>query len=298
MQIDHDGGPFEPLPARVLATWAPGASLENIAVRNDGIIAISVSTDGEIDEIDPADWKVRRLAKLPVPVAGLAYDAFKNLWVAAGRPHQPPGMIWRVSKDGELALWSGIEDAELLNGMCLTADGSGLLIAESFTGRIHWASMLEPLTRLWLADDRLKPVSGTRTAGANGIKLLNDRAIISVSDCNVLFEIGLSAGGEAGPMRVLAEHLRADDFACDPEGRIYLATHEMNSVVRLSADGKTRVTVGGPEQGLVGATAAAFGRTGADADTLYVVTNGGLHQLYEGRMQEAKLVAIDVKGTA
>jgi sugar lactone lactonase YvrE len=95
-------------------------------------------------------------------------------------------------------------------------------------------------------------------------------------------------------MRVLAEHLRADDFAVDPEGTLYLATHRMNSVVRLSRDGK-RVTIGGPEQGLVGATAAAFGRTGDDADTLYVVTNGGRHALYEGHMQDAKLVAIDVK---
>ncbi len=294
MQIDHDGGAFEPLPSRVLVSWAPGTSLENIAVRNDGIIAISIQTEGEIEEIDRNDWKPRRLAKLPVPIAGIAYDAFKNLWIASGVPHQPPGIIWRVSKDGELALWCGIEDAELLNGLCLTADGSGLLVAESFTGRIHWVSTLEPQTRVWLIDDQLKPVSGTREAGANGIKIWNDRAIISVSDRNRLFEIGLSATGEAGPMRILAEHLRADDFACDPEGQLYLATHQMNSIVRLSQDG-TRVTVGGPEQGLVGATAAAFGRAGDDGNTLYVVTNGGRHALYEGHMQEAKLVAIDVK---
>jgi len=35
MQIDHDGGAFEPMPSRVLASWEPGTSLENIAVRND-----------------------------------------------------------------------------------------------------------------------------------------------------------------------------------------------------------------------------------------------------------------------
>lgn len=297
MEIDHDGGLFKPLPSRVLATWAPGTSLENIAVRNDGLIAVSIQSEGEIEEISREDWKVRRLAKLPVPIAGLAYDAFKNLWVASGVPHQPPGMIWRVSKDGELALWCGIQDAELLNGMCITADGRGLLVAESFTGRIHWVNIQEPQTRVWLIDDRLKPVSGTRLAGANGIRLWDDKAIISVSDRNELFEIGLSASGEAGPMRVLAEHLRVDDFACDPDGQLYLATHQMNSVVCLSRDGQ-RVTIGGPEQGLVGATAAAFGRAGDDAETLYVITNGGLHKLYEGHMQEAKLVAIDVKAAS
>jgi len=296
MQIDHDGGAFEPLPSRILATWAPGTSLENIAIRNDGIIAVSIGSEGEIDEIDPADWKKRRLAKLPVPIAGIAYDAFKNLWVAAGRPHQPPGMIWRVSRDGELVLWSGIEDAELLNGMCVTADGQGLLVAESFTGRIHWASMAETVTRVWLVEEALKPASpGTRTPGANGIRLWQDKAFVSVSDRNELFEIGLSEKGEAGPMRAIAEHLRADDFAIDSEGNFFLCTHQLNTVVRLSHDGKQRVTIGGPEQGLVGATAAAFGRGGDDANTLYVITNGGLHQLYEGHMQEAKLVAIDVR---
>jgi len=295
MQIDHDGGAFEPLPSRIIATWAPGTPLENIAIRNDGIIAVSIGSEGEIDEIDPADGKKRRLAKLPVPVAGIAYDAFKNLWVAAGRPHQPPGMIWRIAKDGELVLWSGIEDAELLNGLCLTADGQGLLVAESFTGRIHWASLQETVTRVWLVEEALKPASTTtRTPGANGIRLWQDKAFVSVSDRNELFEIGLSEKGEAGPMRAIAEHLRADDFAIDPDGNFYLCTHQMNSVVRLSHDGKTRVTIGGPEQGLVGATAAAFGRRGADEKTLYVVTNGGLHQMYEGHMQEAKLVAIDV----
>jgi sugar lactone lactonase YvrE len=294
MTIDHDGGVFEPLPSRILATWAPGTSLESIAIRNDGAIAVSIQAQCEIEEIDRADWKVRQLVKLPVPVTGLVYDAFKTLWIAAGRPHQPSGTIWRLSKEGELALWCGIEDSELLNGMCLSADGSGLLVAESFTGRIHWVSTLEPQTRVWLIDERLKPASGTRTPGANGIKLWKDRAVISVSERNMLFEIGLSASGEAGPMRVLAEHLRADDFAFDPDGQLYLATHQMNSIVRLSPDGK-RVTIAGPEQGCVGATAALFGRLGDDADTLYVITNGGLHQLYQGHMQDAKLLAIDLK---
>jgi sugar lactone lactonase YvrE len=295
MEIDHDGGAFQPLPSRVLTTWAPGTSLENIAVRNDGMIAVSIQSEGEIEEIDPGDWKARRVAKLPKPIAGIVYDAFKNLWIASGVPHQPPGMVWRLSKDGELALWCGIEDAELLNGMCLTPDGSGLLIAESFTGRIHWVNMLEPQTRVWLDEPQLKPSSGTRTPGANGIRIWQDKAFISVSERNTLLEIGLSATGEAGPMRALSEHLRVDDFAIDPEGRFYLCTHQNNSVVRLSADGRERVTIGGPEQGLVGATAAAFGRGGADAETLYVVTNGGRHKLYEGHMQDAKLVAIDTK---
>jgi sugar lactone lactonase YvrE len=259
-------------------------------------MAVSVHSECEIEQIDRSDWRVRQLVKLPVPVTGLVYDAFKTLWIAAGRPHRPSGTIWRLSKDGELALWCGIEGSELLNGMCLAPDGGGLLVAESFTGRIHWVDTREPQSRVWLIDDRLKPASGTRTAGANGIKIWQDRAVISVSDRNMLLEIGLSASGEAGPLRVLAEHLRADDFAFDPNGQLYLATHEMNSIVRLGQDG-TRVTIAGPEQGCVGATAAAFGRGGDDADTLYVITNGGLHQLYEGHMQDAKLVAIDLKAS-
>ena len=66
-----------------------------------------------------------------------------------------------------------------------------------------------------------------------------------------------------------------------------------DSVVRLSTDG-ARTTLGGAGEGLVGATACAFGRGPHDAESLYVTTSGGVFAPYHGVLQDAKLVRIAV----
>ena len=48
------------------------------------------------------------------------------------------------------------------------------------------------------------------------------------------------------------------------------------------------------EQGAVGTTACAFGRAPGDENTLYVTTDGGLVAPYEGAVQEAKLLRLEV----
>jgi hypothetical protein len=61
----------------------------------------------------------------------------------------------------------------------------------------------------------------------------------------------------------------------------------------VDADG-TRTTVAGPAEGAVGSTACAFGGAPADRQALYVTTNGGLTLPYEGKLQCAKLLRLDV----
>ena len=62
---------------------------------------------------------------------------------------------------------------------------------------------------------------------------------------------------------------------------------------RLDAAG-TRTTVAGPKQGAVGTTACAFGRAPGDENVLYVTTDSGLVAPYEGVVQEAKLLRLEV----
>ncbi len=62
---------------------------------------------------------------------------------------------------------------------------------------------------------------------------------------------------------------------------------------RLHAAGN-RTTVAGPKQGAVGTTACAFGRAPGDENVLYVTTDGGLVAPYEGAVQEAKLLRLEV----
>jgi hypothetical protein len=64
-------------------------------------------------------------------------------------------------------------------------------------------------------------------------------------------------------------------------------------VDRLDRDGR-RVTLAGPEQGLAGSTAAAFGRQGAERTALFVTTTGGIVLPTEGKLETAKLLRLDI----
>lgn len=132
--------------------------------------------------------------------------------------------------------------------------------------------------------------------GANGIKLRDGWAWISVTDHDKLYRVQLDKLGAAGPLQVAAENLRADDFAFGISGALYLATHPAQTVMRLGPAQK-RATLAGPDEGAVGSTACAFGRAPGDEEALYVTTNGGLWLPWHGVPQEAKLLRLDVGET-
>ena len=57
---------------------------------------------------------------------------------------------------------------------------------------------------------------------------------------------------------------------------------------------QARATLAGPEQGMVGSTACAFGRAPGDEKALYVTTDGGFLIPHQSGIQDAKLVRIEV----
>jgi hypothetical protein len=94
-------------------------------------------------------------------------------------------------------------------------------------------------------------------------------------------------------IEIAATHLSADDFAFGMSGAVYVTTHPEHTLVRLEASG-TRTTLAGPEQGMVGSTACAFGRARGDEKALYVTTDGGFLIPHAGGIQDAKLVRLEV----
>jgi sugar lactone lactonase YvrE len=146
--------------------------------------------------------------------------------------------------------------------------------------------------RVWIADDRLRP-ERTQTPGANGIKLQDGWAWISVTDRNLILRTPVGKDGAAGQLEVAAKNLRADDFAFAASGALYIATHPAQTVLRLAPDG-ARTTIAGPDEGAVGTTACAFGRAPGDEGVLFITTNGGLWAPYRGEVQDAKLLRLEV----
>jgi sugar lactone lactonase YvrE len=185
-----------------------------------------------------------------------------------------------------------IPDAVFMNGCTPHPDGHTLLACESVTGRVLAIDLSERRYESWLADGRLRPGSA-QIPGANGIKLRDNQAWISVTDRDLILRVPVRGDGTAGALDVAAEHLRGDDFAFAASGALYIATHPANTVLRLAADG-TRATIAGPGQGAVGSTACAFGRAPGDEAALYVTTNGGLWAPYRGEVHEAKLLRLEV----
>ena len=117
-----------------------------------------------------------------------------------------------------------------------------------------------------------------RNPGVNGLKVFGGHLYASNSDRAHIVRVPLSADGlrPVGRPEPFVEGLMADDFAFDQRGNLYLATHPLNSVVRIAPDGRDIAVLGTAEQGLAGSTAVAFGRGPADRDAIYVTTNGGM----------------------
>lgn len=289
----HDTGTWAPVAARVVAQWPAGHFAENLAVATDGRVFVSLHSESRVDCYDPATGEVNVFASLPAPAAGLVFGADGALWATGGVLGQSPGIVWKISADAAVQEWVQIADAVFLNGATPHPDGRTLLIAESMTGRIIAVDQTMPgHWNTWLSDDLLRP-TGQLVPGANGIKIFGDAATISVTDTNTLLRVSIAANGAAGAVEILARDVRADDLAFGADGTLYIATHPANSVLCLHQNG-ARSTIAGPEEGAVGATACAFGRTEADMTALYVTTTGGAWSPYQGVVQPAKLVRLEV----
>jgi len=292
----HDGGVFMPKDVQVVATWPARTFLENIAIDKAGMIFVSVYSHNRIDRYDPARGLTTAFAVLPAPPMGLAFDASGVLWVTGGKFPEGPGFVWKIAADGSVQHWSDLPDAPFINGCTLHPDGRTLLACESLTGRILAIDLREAdRWSAWLTDDLIKP-NRPHYPGANGIKIVDGWAWISVSGRALMVRTKLQPDGYPGPLETVATHIIGDDFALGSSGSLYITTHVEQTLVHIDPAG-IRTTIAGPEQGAVGATACAFGCTPDDESALYVTTDGGFIVPYENKVQEAKLLRLKVGET-
>jgi sugar lactone lactonase YvrE len=274
----HDGGVFAPVPAEVVASWAPGHFAENLAVDRSGAVFVSMHSHHRIERYDPGTRTVETFALFPTAVTGLTFASDGVLWATGGEVGTVPGRIWRIHPDGTVDDWVEIADATFLNGCTFLPDEGTLLVCESTSGRVLAVDARTPGWSPWLADERLRP---------------RNPAWISVTDLDLLHRVEVAPDGTPGPLEEVARDLRADDFAFDVDGSLHIATHPAHTVLRLDPDG-TRTTVAGPEQGATGSTACAFGRAAGDETALYVTTTGGTGLPWIAEPEEAKLLRLEV----
>ncbi len=288
----HRAAPQALVATRVIAEWPQGTFLENLAVLDNGDIAVSVLSEARIDRATLAG-SVSTLIQLAAPPTGLAMlDG--ALYAAVGEPGGAEPVLWRIDpQTGAGAPHQPIAGAIFANGMT-PFDSHRLLVSDSWQGRLYLVDTVAGTTEVWAEDELLTRAPGVDfLPGANGVKRWHDRVLVASNGRALLIEFAVRTDGSAGAAQIVAEQVRVDDLAFDTAGNAYLTTHIGHSLDRLGIDG-ARVTLAGANEGLAGSTACAFGRHDNERKALYVSTTGGIVLPVDGILQAARLVRLDL----
>ena len=291
----HDGGDLSPVPFRVVASWPAPSFVENLAVGPDGSVFVTVYSGNRIDRYDPRTYQTSVFAALPAPPMGLSIDDSGTLWVTGGTMRTAPGHIWKVDVKGQVQQWTDLPDAIFMNGCAVHPNGRSLLVCESVSGSVLSIDLQKPgKWSVWLQDELIAPPPTDKLfPGANGIKIRGGVAFISVSARYHIVQVPILADGSAGAVETVWRDVLGDDIAFGESGSLYVTTHPAQTLVRIDPSGK-RTTIAGPDQGMVGSTACAFGKAPGDEKALYVSTDGGFIVPHGGVVQDAKLVRLEL----
>ncbi|KAF2685509.1 hypothetical protein K458DRAFT_476909 [Lentithecium fluviatile CBS 122367] len=287
-------------------TW-----VENIAVRSNGQLLVTLLNAPELHLIDPSTSPLTsklihsfvdvRATSL-LGIAELSHDVFA---VVVDQMPQTPGncSIWKADFKSDPAAVSKIADVQstqLLNGIAKLNDHT-LLVADSMAGNIVKLDVTTGASTPILEDASTKPGTingGFAKSGVNGIKILGSHVYYTNSALASFHRVRIdcSTGEATGPFETLATSMPdADDFALLKDGTAFVAVGS-GHVVEKVAGGRQSVFAGDLHSSAVpGPTAAALGR-GSDEDVLYVVTNGGAINPVNGTFAEGgSVLAVELR---
>jgi hypothetical protein len=175
-----------------------------------------------------------------------------------------------------------------MNRCAVHPHGRKLLVCESFSNRVLSIDLQAPgKWSVWL--EELIGPGESWFPGANGIKIRDGAAYITVSARSLIVRAPILADGSAGQVEPVWGEVLGADFAFGQSG----STHPAQTLVRIDPSRK-RTTIAGPHQGMVGATACAFGTAPGDEGALYVSTDGGFIAPHEDVVPDAKPVRLEL----
>ncbi|KAL6899911.1 hypothetical protein GGI43DRAFT_384086 [Trichoderma evansii] len=300
-------------------TW-----IENIAVRSNGNLLVTLMSLPEVWEVEPISGSAELVYSFPnatvsLGIAEVGHDIFA---VNVGNLSTPttglPGSwsVWTLdynkanpsSNKPTGKKITAIPPAVFLNGLATLPTMPGVILTgDSFLGQIFAVDTFNSRYNVAIDVPEFKPNKSTALQfGVNGIKMHDGNLYFTNSlKSPLLASIPLSINGSAaGPVKTIAKSaqypvdqgFQADDFALDAKAEhAWVATNPSNLVVRINtATGRQQVVAGGKsEQTVAGATSAAFGRNWHDKDILYIVTDGGLADPSSAGVAGGKIVALD-----
>jgi hypothetical protein len=282
----HDPAPLRPVPVEVVAQWEPGTFIENLAAMPDGGWLVTLPSHNRIDRVRP-DGRHEPFAMLDHRPTGIVADGDGAL-VLTGSIGEANWRLIRVRPGSGPESVCDLPGLRFGNGM--ERAGGILLANDSALGLVLAIDPAGGTSQPWLRHEWLTgPIPGSPMPGANGMAVHDGWVYLSNTGRARLMRCPVDSDDPGAGLEVVAERLAADDFAVHPGGRIYLATHYLNSVLQLDPDG-ARVDIAGPEQGATGSTAVAVDP--GDPQLLYVTTTGGMIGLDDTGAEPARLLRL------
>ncbi|KAK4171910.1 hypothetical protein QBC36DRAFT_390804 [Triangularia setosa] len=282
-------GPFIPGPSVTLVSLLAGASLslatpvtprqaaqqvvrinsiENVAVRPNGLILATNMNSATLYSVDP----VAKTSSTALSVSGTnglsgiaEYQPDQFAVIGGGKS------IYKVdftSGTPRSTLIKTISEAQNLNGLAYF-DNSTVLVADAGRGNVYKMDVNTGVYSEVARDPTMAP-SGGIPFGIDGIRYANGTLWYTNIFRNSFHKIPLDpvTAKSTGTQTTLWTNLMGDDLCFGPNGKIYVTTNSRNSLVEVdpTAAKPSPVSVGT----VTGSTSCAFGRTDKDRNVAYV----------------------------
>ena len=202
-----------------------GGRPNGLALGHDGRLWIADAARGEIRRLDPATGTVETMAADLDGPNDLAFDAVGNLvFTCPGASrHEPTGTVRCLKPDGETSVIA--DGLYFPNGLAFAADGSELLVAETYRRRL-WRGSWNAAQRRWQAPAVFCVTTGEpgEPGGPDGLAIGADGCVhVAVYGAGRIERFGPDAE-RCDPVRVPGRN--PTNCAFDPSGALGLVVTE------------------------------------------------------------------------
>lgn len=304
-------------PTRLVYQFPNDTWVENLAVRPNGSLLLTISTSPDLYLIHPLDSDPKPrlihhfsssswLAGITETDPNTYYVVGANATYQTLSPTPGSNHVYRVhfspsSSPPEISVAATVKKAIWLNGL-ITLNPTTLLASDSTLGVVWAIDITTGVSRIVIQDPLMAPTPAFPQLGINGIRLFSNHTLYFTNSAQTLLAtipINLD-GTAAGPAKKIASAPKGtffDDFALNGHGDAFLSTQAGDSVAEVRRDGTTEIIAGVVNTTEIAEpTSAQFGRTKDDRDVLYVTTAGGLAFPINGDViVGGQVVAVDTR---
>lgn len=265
-------------------TFSKGTWVENLAVRSNGLVLITLLTTPEVWQVDPVSKTGSLIHKFADATGclGITETVEDEFYVACGNYSTETfeatagsWAVWKLdftTKTAEATRIAQLPDAGFLNGAMALSD-SVILIADSAYGAVWSLNTATGSVQKSISDPSMLPTHTVAPIGINGLHIQGQDLLYTQTNNATLWSIpiDISTGAATGPTKVVSANVTGDDdFTADGKGNLFIASDGgLRSLGKGSSVAGTIATVDG-------ASAVHFGRGEGDGDVLYVSSTGGI----------------------